>query len=74
MVRDVCSVHLQTLLISMLSDGKQVRVAAKDISDKVAEVGVKVQSVDEKVQVAIDGARDLSGRLLNPSNIDDFRR
>ena len=40
----------------MLSDSKQARVAAKDIGDKVTEVDVRVQSVDEKVQVAIDGA------------------
>ena len=40
----------------MFSDGKQARVAAKEISDKVADVGVKVQSVDERVQVVIDGA------------------
>ena len=38
-----------------------------DISDKV-------QRVDEKVQVVIDGARGLSGRFLNSSNIHTFRR
>ena len=39
------------------SDGKQARVAAKDIGDKLADVGVKVECVDDKVQVVIDGAR-----------------
>ena len=32
-------------------------MAAKDIGDKVAEVGVKVECVDDKLQVVIDGAR-----------------
>jgi hypothetical protein len=40
----------------MLLDGIQARVAAKDIGDNVADVGVKVECVDEKVQVVIDGA------------------
>ena len=43
----------------MLSDGKQAKVAAKDIGDKVAEVGVKVEHVDDKVQAVIDGACDV---------------
>ena len=30
---------------------------AKDIGDKVADVGVKVECVDEMVQVLVDGAR-----------------
>ena len=30
---------------------------AKNIGDKVADVGVKVEGVDDKVQVVIDGAR-----------------
>ena len=50
----------------MLSDGKQARVSAKDIGDKV-------QCVDEKVQVVIDGARALSCRLLNTYNFYTFR-
>ena len=53
--------------MSMHSDGKQARVAAKDIGDKV-------QCVDEKVQVVIDGARLVSCRLLHPSNSYTFRR
>ena len=37
----------------MLSDGKQARVAAKDISDKV-------KCVDDEVQVIINGTRGMS--------------
>ena len=48
----------------MLSDGK---VAAKDIGDRV-------QCVDEKVQVVIDGARGVSSHCLKLSNICAFRR
>ena len=48
------SSQLKTFLTCMLSDGKQ---AAKEISDKVLEVGVKVERVDDKIQVVIDGAR-----------------
>ena len=48
-------VDCQTRLTSILSDGQQARVAAKDIGDKVADVGVKVKCVDDKVQVIIDG-------------------
>ena len=55
MVRQACSVNEQTLLTSILSDSKQARIATKDIGDKV-------QCVDEKVQVIIDGARGLSSR------------
>ena len=57
------SSQLKTFLTYMLSDGKQARVAAKEISDKVSDVGAKiedvgdkVQCVDDKVQVVIDGA------------------
>ena len=42
----------------MLSDGKH---AAKEIGVMIEDVGDKVQYVDEKVQVVIDGARGLSG-------------
>lgn len=62
MVSEACLVDCQTLLTSRLSDGKQARVATKDIGDKVAEVGVKVECIDEKVQVVIDGARGLSSQ------------
>ena len=41
---------------------------------QVEEVGDKVQCVDEKVQVVIDGARGLSSQLLKPSNIYTFRQ
>ena len=44
----------------ILSDGKQARVAAKEISNKIEDVGQdvgdKLQCVDEKVQVVIGGA------------------
>ena len=63
------SSQLKTFLICLLSDGKQARVAAKEISGKVTDVVDKVQCVDEKVQVVIDGARGLSDRLPNLSNI-----
>ena len=66
-VSDTCLVDRQTLLTSILSDGKQAKVATKEIGDKV-------QSVDEKVQVVIDGARVLPGRLSNLSNVYTFRR
>ena len=56
-VREAYPVDCQTILTSRLSDGKQARVVAKDISDKVADVGVKVECVDDKLQVIIDGAR-----------------
>jgi hypothetical protein len=50
----------------MLSDGKQAREAAKDIGEKVADVGVKLECVDEKVQVVIDGTQGSSSELLSP--------
>ena len=56
MVREACVFDCERLPTSILSDGKQAKVAAKDIGDKV-------QCVDEKVQVVIDGAPPLSGRL-----------
>ena len=56
-VRVACLVNCQTFLTSLLSDGKQARLVAKNIGDKVADVGVKVEGVDDKVQVVIDGAR-----------------
>ena len=46
-VRDSCLVDYYTLLTAILSDGKQARVAAMEIG--------------EKVQVVIEGARGLSG-------------
>jgi hypothetical protein len=67
MVREARPLDRKPLLKSILSDGKQARVAAKDIGDKVTDVGVKiegvggsVQCIDEKVQVVIDGALDIS--------------
>ena len=72
------SSRLTKFITYMLSDGKQARVAAKEIGDKVSDVGVKIQDkvqcVDQKVQVVIDGARGLSGRLSSHSNIYAFRR
>ena len=55
-VREAFPVDRQMILTSILSDGRQVRVVAKDIGDKVAEVGVKVEHIDDKVQVVLDGA------------------
>ena len=59
----IMSSQLTTLVTYMLSDGKHAIVAAKEISDKVSDVGMKVgdvgdkvQCVDDKVQVVIDGA------------------
>ena len=54
-VREACPVDCQAHLTSILSDGEQAKVAAKEIGDKVT-------CVDEKVQVVIDGARVLSIR------------
>ena len=56
-VREACPVDCQTTLKYRLSDGKQARVAAKDIGDKVADMGVKVECLDDKVQVVIDGTQ-----------------
>ena len=47
-MRKLCLVDCETLLTCIFSDGKQAKVAAKDIGDKV-------QSVDDKVQVMING-------------------
>ena len=52
-------VNCQTILTSRLSDGKQARFTVKDMGDKVADMGVKVGCVDDKVQVVIDGAREV---------------
>ena len=74
MVREICPVDCQSFLKTIHSDGKHTRVVAKDICDKVAdmgdeledvgdkvdEVGDKVQCVDDRVQVVIEGARSLS--------------
>ena len=56
-VREACPVDCQSILTYGLSDGKQARVAAKDISDKVADMGVKVECLDDKVQVVVDGTQ-----------------
>ena len=67
---------MKTFLTAIISDGKQAKVTAKAIGDKVEgvggkveEVGDKVQCVDDKVQMVIDGARVLSSQLLNHPNI-----
>ena len=60
MVRERHSVNGKTLLTPVLSDGIQAREVAKDLGDKV--------------QVVIDGARGLFGRLSSSSNIFTFRR
>ena len=54
------SINGKTLLTHILSDGIQAREVAKDLGDKV--------------QVVIDGARGLFGRLSSSSNIFTFRR
>ena len=72
-MREAYPVDYQTILTSRLSDGKQARVVAKDISDKVADVGVKVECVDDKLQVIIDGARGVQS-VAEPSNVHSFRR
>ena len=60
MVREPPPVNFKTLLMPILSDGRQAREVAKDIGDKV--------------QVVIDGARGLSCRLSIPLSIYTFRR
>ena len=74
----VLSIQSETLRTAVLSDGKQAKVVAKEIGDKIADlndkvenvsdkvegVGDKVQCVDNKIQMAIDGARVLSSQLL----------
>ena len=64
MVREPRPVDCKTLLTPVLSDGRQARVVAKDIGDKV--------------QVVIDGARGLSSKLssqklIKSSNTYTFR-
>ena len=61
------SVDCQAHLTSILSDGEQAKVTAKEMGDKVT-------CVDEKVQVIIDGARGLSIQWLKTSNVCTFRR
>ena len=77
------SSQLDTLQITIHSDGKQAKVAAKEIVDKVTDVGDKVegvgdkvegvgdkvQCINEKVQVVIDGARGMSSQFLNHSDV-----
>ena len=43
------SSQLNPFLTYMLSDGKQARVAAKEISDKLSDVGVKIEDVGQDV-------------------------
>ena len=43
------SSQLNPFLTYMLSDGKQARVAAKEISDKLSDVGVKIDYVGQDV-------------------------
>ena len=62
--------HAETLRIT-----HSIRKEVKVVDGKVGEVGEQVQCVDDKVQVAIDGARGLSNELkLFPSNNYAFRR
>ena len=66
MVHMVCPVNCQTLIKSILLDGKYAREAAKDIGDKV-------QCIDEKVQVVIDGVRVFSSQWFKHSDSYTFR-
>ena len=54
------SSQLKAFLTHILLDGRQAKVAAKEIGVKIEDVGGKVQCVDEKVQVVIEGARGMS--------------
>ena len=47
---------------------------AHSIRDGVEIVDGKVEEIGDKVQVVVDGARGLSGRMSNHSNIYTFRR
>ena len=51
-----------------------LRDGVKIVDGKVEALGSQVQCVNDKVQVVIDGARDMFGWLLSPSNVYDFRR
>jgi hypothetical protein len=51
-----------------------IRDGVNIVDGKVGDVGDKVQCVDDRVQVVIEGARGLSSRLKRPSNIYPFRR
>ena len=61
--------HVEVLRVT-----NSIRDSVNIIDGKVEEVGNQVQCVDDKVQVVIDGARAILCRLLNPSNVYNFRR
>ena len=61
--------HVEVLRVT-----HSLRDGVKIVDSKVEEVGNQVQCVDDKVQVVIDGARAILCRLLNPSNVYNFRR
>ena len=61
--------HVEVLRVT-----NSIRDSVNIIDGKVEEVGDQVQRVDDRVQVVIDGARGILCRLLNPSNVYNFRR
>ena len=61
--------HVEVLRVThSIRDGVNV------VDGKVEQVGNQVQCVNDRVQVVIDGAWGILGRLLNPSNVYNFRR
>jgi hypothetical protein len=63
MVREVCPVNCWTLLISILSDGNQARVVAKDIGDKVANIGGTLEGVRDNVGDVGDKVEDIGDQV-----------
>jgi hypothetical protein len=51
----------------------EVKVVEAQVESTGDKVEAKVQCVDEKVQVVIDGARGMSSWSLIPSNMFTFR-
>ena len=49
--------------MSIISDGGQTRVAAKDLGHKVVNVGVKVEEVSDKVEEIGDKVDDVDDKV-----------
>jgi hypothetical protein len=65
--------EVRMALAEILRVTHDVSNEVKVVDGKVDIIGDNVQGVDDKVQAVIDGARGLSGRLLNSSDIYTFR-
>jgi len=61
-------------LAEVLRITHSVHDEVKVVDGKVADVGDKVQSVDQRVQIVMDGARALPSQSQIPSNLYTSRR